>query len=479
MNTMKGLKPSLGNALSSLNMRLDHELARYRHAKRGAAPPTAIPQFRSRQRSLNLIGVPQTTSRPSSPHSKPATPPPVPPNPRLQQPAQPPIANGAVAGSHPPLADNSSTSEVAALRSALVRQPESAQPASPQVEENLASSDVLLESFNTPYAGQTPETITQPPEPNWLKQLNTPLGLGALLLLLVTSAGFGFILVNPVAIRHLVDRTPLARIWPNPNNEELAANTTDSTEATSDIPLGEAPLNPLSPDLSQQQFDHLNLNNLSSLPSAASRSRGNAATPSTPTTTNEPGARNNTPGTSPATAANQNASNTASAQTGPKTSAPQPVVTTVNGLPQPTTAPEPAAAPTTTPLPANPQPVAVPAEQPAPPPSQPTVTSEPAPQAVVAQPNPPAVVSSNGGSTPQDLHYVTVEYTGDASLEAAREVNEEAYLRNFDVVGARIQVDAFANEEAAATRVEELQNQGFEAQVYTPEAAAGTDGVGE
>lgn len=469
--TVKGLNPSLGSALSSLNMRLDYELARYRHIKRGTAPPATASHVRSRQRSLELIGVAATSRPRQSPQGKTITPPPVPPNPRLRSPAQPVPVDESPAGSHNPASDNPPASEVAALKSALVRQPEASQPESPQAEEYLASSEALLESFDSPYAGQTPETITQSPEPNWFKQLNTPLGLGALLLLLVTSAGFGFVLVNPVAVRHLIDRTPLARIWPNPDNAELATSPADTPEATAGSPLGEAPLNPLSPDLSQQQFDNLNLNNLSSLPSAASRSHNRAIAPNTSGSTTPGNSSNTSETSSPATA--QQAETSVATSTNQPASSPRPAaVTTVNGLPHTTTAPEPSSStvPPVETSPANPPAAAVPTYEPAPA-SQPTAVPPTAEPTAVLETA--AVATSGSENAAQDFYYVVTDYTGDPSLDTAREAVEEAYVRNFDA-GARIQMGAFGSADAAATLAEDLQNQGIEAQVYTPEAAEST-----
>ena len=455
-----GLQPSLGSALSSLSVQLDHELARYRHAKRGTAQPTAAPLFRPRQKPLSLINTP-TPARPQQTARKAVTPPPPPPNPRLQRGTH--AANvsihegssgeGAIAAPPPP---SQPKSEVAALRSALV-----VQPGSSEEEEYLASSEALLESFNNPYDGQVPETVTQPPEPNWAK-LNTPLGLGALLLLLVASAGFGFVLVNPVAVRHLVDRTPLARVWPNPETTEVTEESTPTSENT-DLAdtLGEEPLNPLSPDLSRQEFAELDFDSLSTLPA---RNRGN--------TTNS-GAQ-----VSPHTASPNNPASADRNQVTPPTGspstnrAPNPAIPNTNVIPQPTTAPAPA---NTTPVetaPSIPQPATVPAPRPttpAPepaPPTQPAAVIESAP-ASPAEPAPPAVVTGTTESVPENLYYVVTDYTGDPSLDSAREAVDEAYVRNFEA-GARIQMGAFGSEEAATTLVEDLQNQGIEAQVYTP-----------
>ena len=93
-----------------------------------------------------------------------------------------------------------------------------------------------------------------------------------------------------------------------------------------------------------------------------------------------------------------------------------------------------------------------PAPAPAPQPAPAPVESAPA-----APDSSPAV-----SQTPVSSYYVVSDYTGEA-----REVVDDAYVRNFDV-GARIQLGAFSSEEGAAALTEELNNQGIEAQIYEP-----------
>ncbi|NJP08045.1 MAG: hypothetical protein HC866_00010 [Leptolyngbyaceae cyanobacterium RU_5_1] len=58
-------------------------------------------------------------------------------------------------------------------------------------------------------------------------------------------------------------------------------------------------------------------------------------------------------------------------------------------------------------------------------------------------------------------------YTGDRSLEQAREKSPTAFLRNTSD-GAIVQYDAYKDEAAAKARVEELRQQGVPAEVYKP-----------
>lgn len=411
---LEGLQPALRSTLSSLNINLDYELARYRYAKRGEPQPGAAPpQFRSRRKtSLELISVPQA----ASPARKGAMPPPPPPNPRLQRVASPP-------GMAEP------TSEVAALRSAIV--PHTAAPQATY----MASSEALLQNFEG--SAQFPDAapMAAPTTRSWQETWLTPLGLGALLLLLVASAGLGFLLVNPSVASNLFQHTPLARFFPGEESDETATADSVEAEETATAELDGPPLTPLSPDLSQREFADLELNTLSNLPSSS------AAIADEPETSREPANPSEEATGDRVARANRESVNS-----------PQ----QVNQIPT-----------TTTPAP---QPAAPVYRQPAPAP-----TAAPAPRSAPAetpvQPAPPAAAPApaNGATSqaPQSSYYVVTDYTGDPSLDEARTAVGEAYVRNFDV-GARIQMGAFNTPEGAAELTEQLRNQGIEAEVYEP-----------
>lgn len=61
--------------------------------------------------------------------------------------------------------------------------------------------------------------------------------------------------------------------------------------------------------------------------------------------------------------------------------------------------------------------------------------------------------------------YVVTPYTGDRSLEEARQAVSGAYVRNFPQ-GAQVQLGAFSNADSAQSLVQELNSQGIPAQVY-------------
>ncbi|MEM6521722.1 MAG: hypothetical protein AAF722_20600, partial [Cyanobacteria bacterium P01_C01_bin.70] len=335
---LEGLQPALRSTLSSLNINLDYELARYRYAKRGEAQPSvAPPQFRSRQRSLSLIDVPPPAkAEPQSPVPPSVMPPPPPPNPQIQ-------ASQAASSTATP------TSEVAALRSAIVQQ-----AALPR-ETYLASSEALLQSFDRSPAGAS-STPRQAVGKSW--EFKTPLGLGALMLLLVASAGLGFVLVNPSAASQFFQHTPLARFFPG----EVADG---STEAIADGEAGddaiaaetsqESPLGAMSPDLSQREFTDLDLNSLSSLPSNSVLAPPDAEAAATAARENN---RDRAANNAPASQASANSPQRVTQLPRTTTPAPQPA-TPYTAAPAPT----PVAAPASQPAP---KPAAAPAQSAAP-----------------------------------------------------------------------------------------------------------------
>lgn len=437
------LKPTLTNALSSLNINLDYELARYRYAKQGnGSVGVAPPQFQRRQRSLSLINVPRQASPPSAQRSPQGiTPPPVPPNPRLQASALNPPVSGAV-------------SEVSALRSAIVRQ----EP--PLQDTYLASSEALLQNFDEAYVPPTQGYSPSRRAKHWTDDLNTPLGLGALMLLLVTSAAFGFLLVNPSASSNLFSNTPLSRFFSPPVEEDELSESGEaiaSSEADPAEDFDGPPLNSLSPDLSQREFTNLDLNNLSSLPSnrpSRAISPGEDSLEDTEATAGTEGESENLRGRDLNSSERRTESNLA-------TNSPQ----RVNQIPRTTTpAPQPAQV---SPVYEEPAPAPTPAssEAPAPAPApQPEVQTQPAPPAGAATQDSSDAAIPQG---PASSYYVITDYTGDPSLERARTAVQDAYVRNFED-GARIQLGAFNTAEGAAALAEEMSRLGIEAQIYEP-----------
>jgi hypothetical protein len=403
------LAAPLQSALNSLNVQLEHELARYRLARQGQAMPQK-PVFKPRQRPLNLISVGARPVAGSSAANAPAgqAVPPPPPNPRLQR-------SASAAG---PQAIPPSTW----AGGAIVPQADIVPQTAAAPSDYMASSEALLESLGNESPQPSPATYG-PPTASWTQALATPLGMGALLLLLVVSGGLGYVLVNPAAVSHL------AALWPF--GQEAEPVTQDPGTVAVDSPSDRSgPA--LSPDLSEQEFVRLDLSTLSTLPLSAIRPPRAASTPTT--------AVDSTPTT---TAITPDSGGSDDATTEAATAAPAPSRASANRPAPAATTPAPRPAPATT-TPAAPR--------------QPTA-SRPAAAPAAPAPTPAPVATST--------YYVVTDYTGDPSLNQARQAVGDAYVRNFPV-GARIQLGAFSSEADAAAHVEALQGQGINAQVYNP-----------
>lgn len=481
------LKAPIQKALASLSVNLDDELMRYRQARQGdgaTLPAKTKLAFRKRRKQVDLItmtrasarnsvaadasvlenAIPPAPANSATPVPPPMSPPPPPPGPTrvgYPQPAvMPPARSSTLTARGGPLA---------------------AYTAMP--DDYLASTEVLLSS------GAFPETVTNDYSdyddtdysPSLRDQLMTPLGIGSLLLLLVGSATFGYLVTSPEAISHLA-QLPLVRGLTGSSSTPVDPTAANPNPVNPDVNSSVAGLQGIGPDLSEDEFKHLDLSQISTLPSDP--------TPSATTDPNSPVAPNSTmtvPGQEldPNQASHRSPldrAETASTIALPSpTTAPRPAApTTTNSTPRPTTtvpsqvvatAPRPAAqtppqpitASGAAPTPRPPQPLqpmaaATPSRPPQPlqPETPSTTQSPPAP---ITQP-PPSVAAARPN------YYVVTDYTGDQSLSTARTAVNDAYVRNFPN-GAKIQMGAFSQAGSAQSLVQQLQGQGIPAQVYT------------
>ena len=90
-----------------------------------------------------------------------------------------------------------------------------------------------------------------------------------------------------------------------------------------------------------------------------------------------------------------------------------------------------------------------------------SIPDVPAPDVLPPAPLPREAPSSEATG---DYHHVVTPYTGDRSLEAAREAVSGAYLRN-SPAGAQVQFGAFESEDAAQQLVDQLSEQGIDATI--------------
>ena len=450
----------LQRAIESLALNLDDELHRYRQTQSGQAvtPAPARLQLRQTRKPIDLIALKSTAGATTATGAAAA-----PANPRLRE----------------ILGQTSQPSSQAYPAKTAVNQVRLSHGGTlttyrPSPEEYLESTEALLGSL--PHRDQ-PGQDEAPP--SLLRQLTTPLGVGALLFLLVGSASFGYLVTSPQAISHLTDNPIARRLKGEPAPEGVANGSAVGDGLDGQAETG---FKPLGPDLSEKEFANLDLSNISTLPSA----NAPAASPRVPVTpvgqtpVAESGTADSTPTAprpgvlTPAGVSGNSAVVRADIVTAPgRAVAPtQPAAVRPQGAPvAPATRAAAPAAPTAparqaappaalraAPPAANaqpPQPLAMDRAPAAP--SAPAAPPAVAPPAPITQAPPPAAPS----------YYVVTDYSGAQSLESARSAVGGAYVRNFSG-GTRIQLGAFSQESSARSLVNQLQGQGIPAQVISP-----------
>jgi hypothetical protein len=523
--TDQGTTP-LQLALESLNVNLEDELLRYRQSrsKDGDARPFG-PQLKfrpqKRRRPLNLIQVQAQTAAPSASRQLSSEGMPV-------KTSQPPAGRGvagvaSMAGPPPPphsvpltFAEGMPAADTALARSSPIPAGRSLQrrggaitPYLQAPDEYLESTEALLDSL--PSAYDDPSTYDDVDyEPSLREQLATPLGIGALLLLLVSSAGFGYFITSPTTAQFLRNNGLVQALF----GKDSAA------EPESQVEVVEPPqdnsvegLQGLGPDLSEDEFQDLDLGRLStldqdearvpasrrSLPPLAEdpegRSRAGASPDEdTPSSRRQSATDSTSSEATPApaeTVGRDGASRPSSqlptpvvrpqAPANPQPAAPSPrgrTTPVVTPVPQAVQAPQPvrqtppqsvpqapAAATSTPPQPLGSSPAAQPGTPVQTTPPQPLSQAAAAPSGTSTPTAPAPITQSPPQPTPN--YYVVTDYTGDQSLESARSAVGGAYVRNFPD-GARIQMGSFSQESAARGLVQQLQGQGIPARVYAP-----------
>ncbi|MGJ3252653.1 MAG: SPOR domain-containing protein [Elainellaceae cyanobacterium] len=299
-------------------------------------------------------------------------------------------------------------------------------------DDYLESSEELLRSLDESVVHpMDPDHLDEPQESGILASLLTPLGMGSMLLLLVSSTTLGYLITNP-------DSFGLRTWGDRPRNSNGASQDGESGMMST-------------PDLSAGEFQDLNLDTLTTLP--------DESTPRTPS--QMPNVSNSGQGTQN-TGQGAPVPSRAVVPVTPSPVAPPSIAaptvratqsgrsTTNRQAPPPRPAPAPSAAQSSSPSPS-------PSPSPPPQPAAPSSAS-PAPSSA------PSVASAPAASSSSRYYYVVTGYTGDRSLEQAREHVSGAYVRNFSD-GARVQLGAFNDRGRAQNLVESLRQQGVSAQV--------------
>ncbi|MDJ0704563.1 MAG: hypothetical protein QNJ46_14870 [Leptolyngbyaceae cyanobacterium MO_188.B28] len=479
------LKPTLSSALSSLNVHLEEELARYRRQRQGRpVPPSQTSKtIKPSRKPLDLIAVKAETtpqkSAPAAPSNQTprgaVTPPPPPPNPFLHKsgssvPQNSKVAAAQSAESHSPIEAAGALAVMAKKVSPKTASPYALAPNPDKQgdpDDYLESSEELIKSIADRLKPKSKAAQPAQSQFGWSGRLATPTNVGSFLLLLVISAGLGYVGTNPEAVSHL-----FGRFWTDASApDQPIESSADSIAGLS----GKGGFRPLGPDLSSQEFVDLDLDALSTLPGTPNRLEPqppvsanplpNPGAPSTPqpqTVSNVPAAAQSVNPTPVAQPSVSSTPPTYSA-TPPSAVKPRPASAPISVAPSPTPSsnssvaspePNPVSSQTLPSLAAAP-PVVAPSPQPV---AEPPTTVAPAPIAVI-----PSAISANTESTPiaTPRYRVVTPYTGDLSLVRVRGVVADAFVRE-----SQIQAGAFADETAAQARVQELQNQGISAQVH-------------
>lgn len=305
----------------------------------------------------------------------------------------------------------------------------------------LASSEALLRSIAADEA-----QIEREPN-SLLDTLLTPLGIGSMLLLLLSSTALGYVVMNPssIGLKVAQPETTAARSSP-PSPLDAGANTPQASP---------------SPNLAAAEFLDLGLDTLSSIPKSKS-GRPSAALPKSanPEAANpqqSASTPNSTLNNPPAAAARSSAAPIRSFEPSALELPPAPVV-------------EPSLATVVIPAP----PIAQPARPPHRAAPKPVISPEPISTAPPQLERPSAAQSSAAQSSAasesdsQPRYYVVTEYTGDPSLHRARGAVPDAYVRNIPAEGAKVQLGAFSEQAKAEELQQELRQQGIEAELYRP-----------
>ncbi|MGK7875289.1 MAG: SPOR domain-containing protein [Xenococcaceae cyanobacterium] len=470
------LNPALKAALSSLDLQLEDELARYeRQRAEHPVKPNAHPEPQQAIKPRSLVNQESTAELiPNSPPSPQAE------NTQATDPEQteqaeqlnaPEGATEIASGSEVfPFGNSTDTQSLSKDQLfSLVHQPSQAGEdyLFPSADNQTPPDDYIESSERLLSISEEKEPVKET-DGSLLDNLLTPLGIGSMLLLVVASAFLGSALIAP----EIFSLSGLAGLF----NSKSSTRAQSPTETESvQVEQSQEPSIPNGPNLATKEFIKLDLGTLSTLEPHPSPS----VTPSLPTPIN-PATTPVTPRVAPSpVVASEDSSDLATAllppslhpQLGnpnvvPPSSAPVPSPTASaqpSQLPAPKTIPTitPQASPPPEPVAVNPPPTPKIA-QPSPSPAlttRPTITPQASPSPEPVAVNPPPV------SRNDNYYYVLADYSGDRSLEQARLIVKDAYLSSFPQ-GIRIQMGAFHNQDDANRLLEQLQQAGISASVY-------------
>jgi hypothetical protein len=489
------LHPSLRRALGVLDARLEDELARYRRYRTGMRiAPSSVSAL---QRSM-AVAAPAPALRLPTPVAPVAavaptrdaeditvnqTPapgaPPLPPRTPHSFQNNPPVGATSALVLTAPAATGSEADDRLSPEDlpqfGFVTDNFAAEPAAPN--DYLESSEELLRSL-------AQEEATVAAERSVLEGLLTPFGVGSMLLMLLGSGMFGYLIMNPAslsAVKNLALKVATFRSTPNNGSPTNVAAVDVDGSGTRDVGWMNN-----SPALDSNEFLNLSLGNISALrtrpggltlmpqpnqagglPLQQLDGKTPAAKGAKPAGATKPGGAitgftplNIKPITPPAPAIAQSGSQTASGGGGIFSGAP----VRISPPARPARSYEPAY---TAPEPRYEAPTRYAAPAPAPRYEAPAPRYEAPPKTVRELPPPPTPIEQpqqEAPPQPQGDYRVVTPYTNDADLEAAQKTNPNASFRNMED-GAYVQHDSYGSKAEADAKAAELRNQGISAEV--------------
>ncbi len=416
--------PALKTVLGTLDVKLDEELARYRR-KRGIKTFTNATNKRSQpKKGLDLIAIRATGGRSQPPD--------------VEEMASPVSLPASISASVPQVEANNGYSDISnpvqpapaySLDSNPIAQPEFTPTLTqPEVATYDTHPDRYLESSEALLKNLEEKRVAHKQERTFTDNLFTPLGVGSMLLLLLSSATLGYVAVNPSSLSHL----PFGGIFGSRSTRE--AKDPQQTASVNVAKTGDESI-PNSPNLASQEFVELNLRTLSTITPRNPRIQPLAA-PSPQLPVKQPAPLPN-PVASPVPLDLPSALLPQSIQSGV--------------LPQIGTQPP---APLPPPTLAGQQPTVV--NQPNKPNS-----GKPQPQASSAKAAP---AKPKAAPARENKFLVVMSYNGDRSLTQAKKSVPDAHLRDLGQ-GKAIQLAAFPTQAEAQKKVAALRKQGISARI--------------
>ncbi|MBD2081606.1 hypothetical protein [Leptolyngbya sp. FACHB-17] len=224
------LNPKLQQALSCLDLRLEDELTRYRRQRAGLSVAPIVLRPKQPQKKPLELAAATDTEAPALPQA-------------------PPKAISFDLGTSS-MSDQSIAAADTDESAMIPYEPETAGAALFEIanpgeqapaEDYLESSEQLLKSLKR-------EEAKVEVERGFLQSLSTPLGIGSMLTLLLSSAMLGYVIMNPSALSGIAQKTTQPETTETSAPQETASNSL-----------------PTSPRLDRDEFSDLGLDTLTAL----------------------------------------------------------------------------------------------------------------------------------------------------------------------------------------------------------------------